>query len=83
MTDLKSPRLIYLKAILFGCILLTSSILIIVQTQSWEIVFLLLLAIWSAARIYYFAFYVIEHYVDNQFKFSGLYSFFKYLVSRK
>jgi hypothetical protein len=45
---------------------------------------MLIICIWAFCRFYYFAFYVIEHYVDPDYKFSSLYSFFKYLLrSRK
>jgi hypothetical protein len=43
---------------------------------------LLGLAIWCSARFYYFAFYVIEHYVDGQYRFAGLWSFACYVLSR-
>lgn len=36
---------------------------------------LLALSIWGFCRAYYFAFYVIEKYVDPEFRFSGLLSF--------
>ena len=41
------------------------------------------LAIWAFARAYYFAFYVIEHYVDSEFKFAGLWSFARYLLNKR
>jgi hypothetical protein len=41
------------------------------------------LAVWCFARFYYFAFYVIEHYVDESYKFSGLWSFVVYLWHEK
>jgi hypothetical protein len=44
---------------------------------------LLAVAIWCFARAYYFAFYVIEHYVDDSYRFSGLWSFALYLMRRK
>ncbi|WP_417391532.1 hypothetical protein [Gimesia sp.] len=83
MADLKSTRLIYLKGLLFLMILLFATGLIIAQTQSWQIVLLLLLIIWSSARFYYFMFYVIEKYVDPDYKFAGITSFLQYLVSKK
>ena len=44
---------------------------------------LLTLTIWCFCRFYYFAFYVIEHYVDPGHRFSGLFSFAKYLISKR
>jgi hypothetical protein len=32
------------------------------------------------ARAYYFAFYVIQHYVDPGYRFSGLFSFLRYFL---
>ncbi len=81
--ELQSISLLYLKALLFLTILLISVLAIIVETHSFYITVLLLLAIWSAARLYYFMFYVIEKYIDPQYKFSGIFSFLKYLFSRR
>ena len=72
MADLKNPALIYAKGILFllaGCLALGSLLLL---HPHWKDASLLLLAIWSFARFYYFAFYVIEHYEYPGFKFAGL-----------
>lgn len=82
MADLKDPRLIYLKGFLFlggGCL---ASTLLLAELPSLKIAFLLAVAVWCFARCYYFAFYVIEHYVDSQFRFAGLWAFAKYLFRR-
>jgi hypothetical protein len=39
--------------------------------------------VWSFCRFYYFAFYVIERYVEPSYKFSGLLSFATYIIRRK
>jgi len=44
---------------------------------------LLCLTIWCFSRAYYFAFYVIEHYVDPGYRFAGLASFLRYLLRRR
>jgi hypothetical protein len=44
---------------------------------------MLAIAIWSFCRAYYFAFYVIQHYTDPQFRFAGLLSFAQYLLTRR
>ena len=67
------------KAVLFLLIGLTSSILILMELPSLRVLLLLGLAIWSFCRAYYFAFYVIEHYVDPAYRFSGLFSVVRYL----
>ena len=73
----------YLKAFLFLLIGLLSSFLLIVERPTLRVVVLLALAIWAFARAYYFAFYVIEHYVDPTYRFAGLWSFAMYLARRK
>jgi hypothetical protein len=49
-----------------------SATLLIAQNPDVRTAVLLGLAIWSFARLYYFAFYVIERYVDPSYRFSGL-----------
>jgi positive regulator of sigma E activity len=80
MTDLKSPTLIYLKGLLFllaGCV---AAGLVVAEQPTLKVFFLLAIAIWSFCRFYYFAFYVIERYIDPSFRFAGLGSFAVYLV---
>jgi hypothetical protein len=51
---------------------------------SATVLLLLAVAIWAFARAYYFAFYVVQHYVDSEYRFAGLVSLVKYLLrSRK
>ena len=83
MADLTNPKLIYLKGFLF---LLAGSLaagILILNDPKWETVVLLAVAVWSFARFYYFAFYVIEHYVDPSNRFAGLWSFARYVVGRR
>ena len=42
------------------------------EQPTLKVAFLLAVAVWCFARSYYFAFYVIEHYVDPGFRFAGL-----------
>ena len=83
MGDLVNPKWMYLKAVLFVAIGITSSALLLIEMPSLRNFVLLMLAIWSFARAYYFAFYVIEHYVDPSFKFAGLGSFVTYIMNRR
>jgi len=83
MTDLKSPRLIIAKGFLFlllGCL---AAGLIVAEQPTLKLILLLVLTIWSFCRFYYFAFYVIERYVDRRFKFAGLGSALLYLLRRQ
>jgi hypothetical protein len=80
MTDLKDTNLIYLKAILFLAMLITSAAMLIYEPCAFKRAILVPILIWSSARLYYFMFYVIEKYVDPSYRFSGIFSFLKYLL---
>lgn len=77
MPDLTNPRVIKIKGVLFLVCGLIASALLLLETPTLKTAFLLLVAIWSFCRCYYFAFYVIEHYVDPTFRFAGLGAFLK------
>jgi len=83
MSDLKNKKLMYLKALLFLAIMIISASMIWLLNPKCKTALLLIILIWSAARLYYFMFYVIENYVDNSYKFSGIISFLKYLFKKK
>ena len=83
MRDLTDPRWIKAKGILFLVLGAVSAALLWMQSPTWRSAALLGIVIWSFCRFYYFAFYVIEHYVDPAFRFSGLGSFFRYLISKR
>jgi hypothetical protein len=83
MADLKSPTLIYAKGFLFLVAGLTAAGLLLAEHRDLRTAALLAIAIWSFCRCYYFAFYVIEHYVDQSYKFAGLVDFAKYLVRKR
>ena len=80
MKDLTSATWIKVKGILFLLLGLAAAALLILESPSWKVAGLLALAIWCFCRFYYFAFYVIEKYVDPSYKFSGLWSFVGYLL---
>jgi len=79
---LKSARLMYLKGFLFLVIgvLCVATLLLELTFQN---AVLLVLAIWSFCRFYYFQFYVIEKYVDGEFRFAGVWSFLVYLWKKR
>ena len=83
MADLKSPRLMYLKGALLLAIGIVSSVLLLLLAPDWRVALLLVLAVWAFCRAYYFAFYVIEHYIDGEYKFAGLVDFVRYLARRR
>jgi len=83
MRDLSSHRWMWVKAALFLIIGILSSTLILVELPDLRVLVLLILAIWSFCRAYYFAFYVIERYIDPSFRCSGLISALRYLWDKK
>lgn len=83
MKDLSNPFWIKLKGLLFLFLGSVTAILIFLDDPTWKTAGLLALVIWSFCRFYYFAFYVIEKYVDPGYKFSGLFDFAKYLLKRR
>jgi hypothetical protein len=62
---------------------MVSSVLLILDQPTLKGVVLLAIAIWCFCRFYFFAFYVIEKYVDPGYRFSGLWSFGCYLWSSR
>jgi hypothetical protein len=83
MADLTNPKLIYLKGFLFLLAGLMASVLLILDNPMPQTALLLAIAVWAFARFYYFAFYVIEHYVDPGYRFAGLWSFARYLLTKR
>jgi hypothetical protein len=83
MRDLQSHQWMWVKAALFLIIGILSSALILAEVPELRVLVLLVLAIWSFCRAYYFAFHVIEHYIDPSFRFSGLFSVLRYLWRKR
>lgn len=83
MKDLTNSTWIKAKGLLFLLIGIIAAVLLFLDNHTWKTALLLALAIWSFCRFYYFAFYVIEKYVDPTYKFSGLISFVKYLFQQR
>ncbi len=83
MRDLSSTKAMWLKAWLFLLIGLLSAAMILIENWSWRAAGLLALCVWGFCRAYYFAFYVIERWVDPRFKFSGLMSFASHMLQQR
>lgn len=83
MTDIKNPRLLWTKGILFLLIGIASSVLLMLEAPSLKVSLLFALSVWAFCRAYYFAFYVIEHYADPNYRFAGLISFIRYAFRRR
>jgi len=82
MKDLTDPRWIKFKGVLFLLVGLLAATLLFLEAPTLKIAVLLVIALWCFCRAYYFAFYVIEKYVDPTFRFSGLWSAVRYLCGR-
>lgn len=84
MGDLTDPRAIYAKGALFFVLGSLAGGLLLFENFQWRTLLLLSVCVWAFSRFYYFAFYVIEHYVDAEYRFAGLFDFFKrYCWQRK
>jgi len=82
MKDLTDPRWIKFKGILFLAVGVLASALLLAEAPTLRVAVLLAIAVWCFCRAYYFAFYVIEKYVDPGFRFSGLWSAVRHLCRR-
>jgi hypothetical protein len=82
MRDLTSPRLIKIKGLMFLVVGILAALLLFLEQPTLKVAVLLAISVWCFCRFYYCAFYVIEHYVDPRYRFSGLWSFARYLMQK-
>lgn len=83
MRDLQNPKLMWLKAAIFLLIGVAGSALLLLEAPTLRVAILLAATVWGFCRAYYFAFYVIERYVDPNYRFSGLMSFVAYALRKR
>jgi hypothetical protein len=81
--DLARPWLLYLKGGLFVVTGTLAGGLLLIDGFSCRHAFLLAVCVWSFCRAYYFAFYVVQHYVDPGHRYAGLWAFTRYLLRRR
>jgi hypothetical protein len=81
--DITNRRVLYVKAGLFLAGGTLASVILLLEHPTLKAAALLATAVWCFARAYYFAFYVIEHYVDPSYRFAGLVSFVRYVLRRR
>jgi len=81
MKNLTNRNWIIAKGFLFLLLGLLSGALLLIEHLTPGTIVLLAIAVWSFCRFYYFAFYVLERYVDPSYKFSGLLSMLRYVFS--
>jgi hypothetical protein len=83
MGDITSKRLLVIKGGLFVALGLLAGGMILLIYPDLRVAFLLAVAVWAFCRAYYFAFYVVQHYIDGEFRFAGLGSVIAYLWRRR
>ena len=83
MKDITSAAWIKFKGILFLLVGFAASGLLLIEHPEIKVAVLLAIAVWCFCRFYYFALYVIERYVDSSYRFSGLWSFARYMMKRR
>jgi uncharacterized RDD family membrane protein YckC len=83
MAGITNPKLLYAKGALFLFAGALAAGLLVWEHPEGKVVLLLAVAVWSFARAYYFAFYVVQHYIDPGYRFAGLGSFARYLLRRR
>ena len=83
MMDITNSKLLYLKGGLFLIGGVLASAVLLLQHPTLKVAVPLTVAVWCFARAYYFAFYVIENYVDPGYRFAGLGSFVWYMLRRR
>ncbi len=83
MRDLANTKTMWVKAGLFLVIAAVASVVLLLEHPTLRVAALLALAVWGWCRAYYFAFYVIEHYIDPGYHFAGLWSFGLYVLRKR
>jgi len=83
MGDITDKRVLYIKGGLFVVLGALATGLILLQHPDLQLALMLAIAVWSFCRAYYFAFYVIQHYIDPTYRFAGLGSVIGYLWRRR
>ena len=81
--DITNPKVLKFKGVLFLLLGVLSGGLLIAIAPNWRVFLLLAICVWAFARFYYFAFYVLEHYADREFRYSGLLDLLRYLLTPK
>ena len=81
--DITNPKILKFKGALFLVLGLMSAACLLCFLPDWKVLLLLIICVWSFCRFYYFAFYVLHHYADSEFRYSGLFDLFRYLLTKK
>jgi hypothetical protein len=82
MKQLINPPWITAKGVLFLFLGLLSGTLLFLERPTARVGLLLAVTVWSSCRFYYFAFYVMQNYVNADYKFAGLLSLARHLTRK-
>jgi hypothetical protein len=69
--------------VLFVTLAALAGLGVVLEHPTIKTLVLLALCVWAAARAYYFLFYVIQHYIDPDYRYSGLISLVRRAVQRR
>lgn len=83
LRDIRKPTWLYIKGALMLVVGVLASVMLLFEHWSLRTAALLAIAVWGFCRAYYFAFYVIQHYADSNYRFAGLWSFCRYIWTRR
>jgi hypothetical protein len=83
MRDLQHPGWIWAKGVMLLGLGFLAAAMILLESPRIRTALLLIAAVWAFCRFYYFAFYVIQHYVDERYRYSGLLSLLRYALGRR
>jgi hypothetical protein len=81
--DITNPKILKLKGALFLLLGVLSGGILISLLPDWRVLLLLVICVWAFSRFYYFAFYVLHHYADQKFRYSGLLDLVRYLFAAR
>ncbi len=81
--DITNPKILKLKGALFLLLGVMSAACLLCLMPDWRVLLLVAICVWAFCRFYYFAFYVLHHYADPEFRYSGLLDLFRYLLAGK
>lgn len=76
-------RWIFVKAGLFVLLAVLAGGILVLQHPTWTTAGCALVLGWASARAYYFAFHVVQHWVDPEFRFRGLVEFAAWWRARR
>ncbi len=83
MADIKNPTLLYAKGAMMLLAGILASALLLISHPDLMTALCLGIAVWGFCRAYYFAFYVIEHYIDPGYRYASIWSFLSQAARRR